>query len=130
MTDFKDQDDLLRSKHVLEVFAIASEYCLFIDKIEHVDGITIGHSEVADSLEFLLSPYFGFQGQVISSASSMFDRYDGLFRMTQPCIEDTVWFASSTLIDPAKVVIPVDMEPIRKARPGLFNGLCYEFGTG
>ena len=34
MTDFKDQDDLLRSKQVLEVFAIASEYCLFIDKIE------------------------------------------------------------------------------------------------
>lgn len=103
---------------------------VFFDKIEPVDGITIGHAEVADSLEFLLSPYFGFQGQVISSASSMFDRYDGLFRMTQPCIEDTVWFASSTLIDPAKVVIPVDMEPIRKARPGLFNGLCYEFGTG
>ena len=34
MTDFKDQDDLLRSKQVLEVFAIASEFCLFIDKIE------------------------------------------------------------------------------------------------
>lgn len=37
MSDFKDQSDLLRSKPVLEVFAIASEFCMFIDRIEQAE---------------------------------------------------------------------------------------------
>ena len=37
MSEFKDQESLLRSKSVLEVFAIASEFCLFIDKIEQTE---------------------------------------------------------------------------------------------
>ena len=36
-SDFKDQSDLLRSKPVLEVFAIASEFCMFIDRIEQAE---------------------------------------------------------------------------------------------
>lgn len=102
---------------------------VFYDKIEPVEGITIGHAELADSLAFLLSPYFGFQGEVTSTASSPHDRYDGLFRLTQSCLEDTVWFVSSAVIDPQKVEIPIDMDQVRKVRPGLFNGLCYEFGS-
>ena len=37
MSDFKDQDNLVRSKSVLEVFAIASEFCMFVDKIEQAE---------------------------------------------------------------------------------------------
>lgn len=37
MSDFKDQDNLVRSKSVLEVFAIASEFCIFVDKIEQAE---------------------------------------------------------------------------------------------
>ncbi|MBR6878168.1 MAG: hypothetical protein IKM95_02135 [Bacteroidales bacterium] len=103
---------------------------VFYDKIEPVEGITIAHAELADSLAFQLSPYFGFQGEVTSTASSLYDRYDGQFRLTQSCLEDTVWFVSSAVIDPQKVVIPIDMEKVRKVRQGLFNGLCYEFGSG
>ena len=103
---------------------------VFFDKIEPVDGVTTGHAELADSASFLLSPHFGFQGQVTSSASSPFDRYEGLFRMTESCLDDTVWFVSSAVIDPQDVVIPVQMDRVKKVRQGLFNGLCYEFGSG
>ena len=78
----------------------------------------------------MLSPYFGFQGEVISTASRPFDRYDGHYRLAQHCLEDTVWFVSSAEIDPNDVAIPVVMDNIRKERQGMFNGLCYEYGTG
>lgn len=102
---------------------------IWFDKITPVEGVSIGHAEVSDSLGFLLSPYFGFSGKVTSTASSPFDYYEGRFRLTESCLEDTVWFVSATEIDPSKVSIPVDMEKIRSVRQGLFNGLCYEFGN-
>ena len=34
MEKFNQQEEVLKSKQVLEVFAVASEFCLFIDKIE------------------------------------------------------------------------------------------------
>lgn len=101
---------------------------LFFDEIKPVDSVTVAHAEVSDSLGFMLSPYFGFKGEIVSAASKPFDRYEGFFRLEQPCQEDTVWFASTAEIDPSKVVIPVDMDRVRKVRQGLFNGLCYEFG--
>lgn len=103
---------------------------VFYEQIEPVDGVTIGHAVLSDTLDFKLSPYFGFQGQVTSTASSPHDLYEGQFRLTQPCLDDTVWFASKAVVDPQQVTIPVDMEQIRKSRPGMFNGICYEFGTG
>lgn len=100
---------------------------VFFDEIKPVDSMTVAHAEVSDSLNFMLSPYFGFKGEIITKASNPLDHYEGFFRMEQSCQEDTVWFAASTEIDPSEVVIPVDMEVVRKARQGLYNGLCYEF---
>ncbi|MBR4390812.1 MAG: hypothetical protein IKT08_01745 [Bacteroidales bacterium] len=116
------------TKDYLDMEGVATP--VYFDKIEPVDGVTVGHAVVADSLEFLLSPYFGFQGKVVSTASSPHDRYEGSFRLTQSCLGDTVWFVSTAEIDPERVSIPIDMDKIRKVRPGLFNGLCYEFGSG
>ena len=118
----------LGTKDYLDVDGVATP--VFFDKIEPVDGVTVAHAEIPDTLEFLLSPYFGFQGEVTSTASNLFDRYDGSFYLTQSCLEDTAWFASSAAIDPQNVTIPIDMEQVRKVRPGMFNGICYEFGTG
>ena len=103
---------------------------LFFDVISPVDSVTVAHAEVSDSLNFMLSPYFGFKGEITSTASHSFDLFEGFIRLEQSCLEDTVWFVSSSEIDPKNVVIPVDMEKVRKERQGLFNGLCYEFGTG
>ena len=103
---------------------------LFFHEIAPVDGITVGHAEVPDTLGFMLSPYFGFKGEVVSTASEPFDLYDGCFRLEQSCLEDSVWFVSKTKIDPQAVEIPVVMDEIKKVRQGIFNGLCYEYGTG
>ena len=103
---------------------------VFFDRIAPVKGVTEAHAKVTDSAEFLLSPYFGFQGEITSSASSQFDTYDGMFKLTQSCLEDTVWFASTAVINPDSLYIPINMERIKGKRPGLFNGLCYEFGSG
>ena len=102
---------------------------VFFDVIGPVDSVTVAHAEVPDTLNFMVSPYFGFQGEITSTASHPYDRYEGFFRLEQPCLEDTVWFASATEIDPMEVSIPVEMDKVRKVRQGLFNGLCYEFGS-
>ncbi len=45
MQNAEDKEDIIKSKIVLEVFTIASEYCLFVDKIENY--------EQAESFSFL-----------------------------------------------------------------------------
>ena len=124
----KNNYTALGVKDYLDVDGVATP--IFFDRIAPVDGVTVAHADVADTLDFMLSPYFGFQGEVISTASNPFDRYEGHFRLAQHCLEDTVCFVSSAEIDPNEVGIPVVMEKIKKDRQGLFNGLCYEYGTG
>ncbi len=102
---------------------------LFYDVINPVDGVTVAHAEVPDTLNFMLNPYFGFKGEIISTASKPFDLFDGYYRLEQPCLEDTVWFVSSSEIDPAAVSIVVDLDKVRRVRQGIFNGLCYEYGS-
>lgn len=103
---------------------------LFFHEIKPVDSVTVAYAEVPDSLGFMLSPYFGFKGNVTSVATEPFDRYEGFVRLEQPCLDDTVWFATTADIDPDSLVIPVDMDKVREIRQGLFNGICYEFGSG
>ena len=102
---------------------------VFFDAIAPEDGITVAHAEVADTAGFMLSPFFAFKGDITSKATEPFDIYEGSFRLEQSCLEDTVWFVSTARIDPQAVEIPVVMDDVKKARQGIFNGLCYEFGT-
>lgn len=102
---------------------------LFFDEIKPVDSVTVAHAEVPDSLHFMLSPHFGFNGVITSKASEPYDQYEGFFRLEHSCQEDTVWFAASAQINPQEVTIPVEMDKVRKVRQGLYNGLCYEFGS-
>ena len=115
-------------KDYLDVEGVATP--VFYDAINPVDGVTVAHADIPDTLNFMLSPWFGFHGEVTAKANEPFDEYDGFFRLEQSCLEDTVWFVSTAQIDPQAVSIPVDMDRVRKVRQGLFNGLCYEFGSG
>lgn len=118
----------LGTKDYLDVQGVATP--VFYDKIEPVDGVTMAHAEIPDSLNFMLSPWFGFKGEVTTKAEEPLEEYDGFFRLEHSCLEDTVWFASTAEVDPMEVHIPIDMERIKKERQGIFNGLCYEFGSG
>lgn len=117
----------LGTKDYIDVMGVATP--VFYDVINPVDGVTVAHAFIDDSLSFMLSPFFGFKGEVTSKATEPFDQYDGFFRLEYDCLEDTVWFASTADVDPVDVHIPVDMERIRKERQGIFNGLSYEFGS-
>lgn len=101
---------------------------VFYDVIHPVDGVTEAQAEIPDSLEFMLSPWFGFKGRVSLKATEPFEEYKGDFRMARSCQEDTVWFASQTQIDPDSISIPIDMKAIRRRSPSLISGLSYEFG--
>lgn len=117
----------LGTKDYLDSEGVATP--LFFEEISPVDGVTKAHAEIPDTLWFMLSPYFGFHGSVTSIASEPFDTYDGYFRLADSCLMDTVWFVSTAIINPDSVSIPINMDKIRKVRQGIFNGLCYEYGS-
>ena len=81
---------------------------VFYDVIHPVDSVTEAHAEISDSLNFMVSPWFGFRGEVITKATEPLDEYNGYFTPMQSCIEDTLWFASINQIDPMAVSIPVE----------------------
>ena len=114
-------------KDFIDIDGVATP--LFFHEIKPVDSVTVAHAEIPDSLGFMLNPYFGFKGEVTSTATSPFDLYEGFVRLEHSCLDDTVWFATAVEVDPDSVCIPVDMDKVRKIRQGLFNGLCYEFGS-
>ena len=114
-------------KDYVDVDGVATP--IFFEEITPVDGITVAHAESVDSIGFKLSPYFGFKGKITSKASEPYDFFEGSFRLEQSCLEDTVWFVSKANINPQVVEIPVVMDDIKKVRQGIFNGLCYEFGS-
>lgn len=136
MHEYKDAAVSIYSRHDYSALGI-KDYIdsegvatpLFFDVINPVDSVTVAHAEAPDTLGFMLSPYFGFKGEITSTASHPFDLYDGFVRLERSCLDDTVWFAASAEIDPEAVTIPVEMDKVRKVRQGLFNGLCYEFGS-
>ena len=123
----RDRYMALGIKDYVDVQGMATP--VFFDEIAPADGVTVAHAEVADSTALMLSPYFGFKGKITSTASEPYDRYEGSFRLEQSCLEDTVWFVSTAHINPDSVAIPVVMDDIKKVRQGIFNGLCYEFGS-
>lgn len=114
-------------KDYVDVDGVATP--IFFDEITPIDGVTVAHTESVDSIGFKLSPYFGFKGKITSKASEPYDFFEGSFRLEQSCLEDTVWFVSKANINPQAVEIPVVMDDIKKVRQGIFNGLCYEFGS-
>lgn len=136
MHEYKDAAVSIYSRHDYSALGI-KDYLdtegvatpLFFDEIKPVDGVTMAHAEVPDTLNFMLNPYFGFKGEITSTASKPFDMFDGYYRLEQSCLEDTVWFVSSSEINPGAVSIVVDMDKVRRVRQGIFNGLCYEYGS-
>ncbi len=133
---FKDASVTIHSRHHYEATAV-KDYLdgqgvatpVFFHHIAPEEGVTVAHATVTDSMEFLLSPYFGFKGEVTSTATAPHDFYEGDFRLTQPCLKDTVWFSSSAVVNPDSVCLPVNMEVVHAKRQGICNGLYYVTGN-
>lgn len=133
---FKDASVTIHSRHSYEASAYKDYRDIrgvatpvYFKKIAPEEGVTTAHAVVSDSAEFKLSPYFGFKGKVTSVASRLHDLYEGDVRLMRSCLDDTVWFATSAVINPDSVRIPVDMELVHAKRQGICNGLYYENGS-
>ena len=105
----------LGNKDYLDSEGVATP--VFYHEIAPEDGVTVAHAEIADTMNFMLSPWFGFKGKVTCTASEPFDRYKGDFRVEQPCVEDTVWFASTAQIDPLEISIPIKGQQTNFLKP-------------
>lgn len=129
---FKDAAVSIYSKHDYSALGV-KDYLdeegvatpVFYDEIKPIDGVTVAHATVADSLHFMLSPQIGFQGKVTMRATDSLEVYNGLFRMEQSCVEDTVLLASTATIDPQAVRIPINMKKTISDYRELFNGLDF-----
>lgn len=133
---FKDASVTIHSRHSYEASAYKDYRDMrgvatpvYYKKIAPEEGVTTAYAVLSDSADFRLSPYFGFKGKVTSVASRPYDLFDGDFRMTQSCVEDTVWFASSVVINPDSIAVPIDMDIVHGKRQGICNGLYYENGS-
>lgn len=74
---------------------------------------TYAETEIKDTSNFMLSPYFGFKGKVKLQAAKTFLVFDGAARMIHDCksIAKT-WFKFESEIDPSSIYIPIPKEPL------------------
>lgn len=129
---FKDAAVSIYSKHdyaalgvkdYIDMEGVATP--VFYDEIKPVDGVTVASADIADTLHFMLSPWIGFQGKVTTRVTDTLDRYKGFFLMEQSCVEDTVWMASDTMVNPQTISIPVNVKKLKREHESLLNGLDF-----
>lgn len=100
---------------------------IYYDSIYASGGHTFAHAFIDDSLQFMLSPNFAFNGNVTMASNEKFGYFDGNYRIADSCLTDTLYFASAARIDPANISVPM---PKRGINSGLYrevipNGRCY-----
>ncbi len=72
-------------------------------------GQTIGNGEIADTVEFSLSPEFIFDGKVKLFASNEFLVFDGLTKINHNCESlNRPWIRFEAEVNPFEIYIPVD----------------------
>jgi hypothetical protein len=71
--------------------------------------------------EFLLSPSFGFRGEVVLNAQSPLLNFDGAYKPIQDCdLNYSKWVKFNKKIDPMQLVLPVAPEPKEFAEKNLY----------
>ncbi|MEQ8908916.1 MAG: hypothetical protein RIC95_06975 [Vicingaceae bacterium] len=72
-------------------------------------GQTVGNGDIADSVDFTLSPEFLFDGKVKLFANNEFLVFDGLTKINHECQTlGRPWIRFESEINPNKIFIPVD----------------------
>ncbi|MBI2269800.1 MAG: hypothetical protein HYU69_05510, partial [Bacteroidetes bacterium] len=74
---------------------------------------TYAETEIKDSTGFMLSPNFEYKGKVKLQATNQFLTFTGVTRIQHACeaVKKT-WFRFSTEVDPNKILIPVEKDPV------------------
>lgn len=74
---------------------------------------TYAETEIKDSTGFMLSPNFEYKGKVKLQATNQFLTFTGVTRIQHACdaVKKT-WFRFSAEVDPNKILIPVEKDPV------------------
>ncbi len=99
--------------------------------VDTLRGVTYGLGEVPQDELFFLNPHFFFTGNVKFTSDNPYSRFYGGFLLNQECdYGEAVWVKFDTIIDPAKVRIPLTekLEDINGLR--LDVGLFYSVNEG
>jgi hypothetical protein len=87
-------------------------------------GKTIANGAVTKEDEFMLNPFYRFQGKMEISSGDAFAEFDGAAQIVEEC--ETLrpeWFAFKAKVDPANVKLPVGEAPVNINNGKIFNGL-------
>lgn len=74
-------------------------------------GQTIALTEIKPEQNFLLSPYFEFQGEVELAAKRTYLNFDGGVRLRHSCSMEKYWHSFDAEINPDSIMIPVPADP-------------------
>ena len=90
-----------------------------------VDGSlqTIGSAEITLLDNFMLSPYFEYQGRVELASKSPLLYFDGATRIIHSCDVGKAWLKFKSEIDPQNVMIPVTETPVDINLSRIFAGI-------
>ena len=87
-------------------------------------GKTAANGAIPDESEFMLSPFFHYQGNMILSSDDPFPIFDGATQIVQEC--ETIrpdWFKFKSSVNPKEVRIQVDDAPVNINNSKIYNGL-------
>ena len=93
-------------------------------------GHTTGEGRVVEEDQFMLSPYFGFHGEVVLRSANQFLTYTGGAQISHVC--DTMqreWIRFTAEIDPEQVMIPVPGRAVNMMQRELGVGLLVSRDT-
>lgn len=99
---------------------------IYADRSAH----TTGEGKIADDQNFLLSPWFGFMGDVVLRSANPYLNFTGGAMVNHIC--DTVsreWFRFTADINPDEVMIPVSSKPVNTGYRELGIGILVSRDT-
>lgn len=98
---------------------------IFFNEIQVDDSInTIASGMIAETQEFTLSPYYGFQGEVSLSAPKPFLTFNGGARIFHDCEQiQQNYFKFESEINPGEIYIPVPVQPLDINMNYIYSGI-------
>jgi hypothetical protein len=100
---------------------------IYFNKIFVVnESQTTANGNVPDSVNFTLSPYFLYTGDVHLYADQEFLSFDGGIKISHNC--DTLtkqWVKFNQMIDPTDIMIPIPAQPKNTSGENIFAGLYF-----
>ncbi|MDR3095338.1 MAG: hypothetical protein LBU62_12000 [Bacteroidales bacterium] len=87
-------------------------------------GKTQAKGSISEESDFMLNPFYRFQGDILLKSDNKFPEFDGAAQIVQEC--ETLhpdWVRFKSVVDPVKVEIEVGEAPVNKQFARIYNGL-------